>query len=119
MLVDTSVWVDHLRRGNTQLRDLLNRGEVECHPFIVGELACGSLHQRAEVLSLLQSLPQVPVCSQSEVLMMVEQRRLMGRGIGWIDAHLLASALLAQSPLWTHDRRLAEIARTLNLDARP
>jgi len=119
MLVDTSVWVDHLRRGNTHLRALLNRGDVECHPLIVGELACGSLHRRAEVLSLLQSLPQVPVCSQSEVLKMVEQRRLMGRGIGWIDANLLASASLAGSPFWTHDRRLAEIARALNLHAEP
>ena len=119
MLVDTSVWVDHLRRGNPQLRDLLNRGEVECHPFVIGELACGSLHRRVEMLSLLQSLPRVPVCSHDEVLLFVERRRLMSRGIGWIDAHLLASALLAQSPLWTHDRRLAEIARTLNLDARP
>jgi hypothetical protein len=119
MLVDTSVWVDHLRRGNPQLRDLLNRGEVECHPFIVGELACGSLHRRAEILSLLQALPCVPVCSHNEVFLFVERRRLMGRGIGWIDAHLLASALLARSPLWTHDRRLSEIARGLNLQAEP
>jgi len=119
MLVDTSVWVDHLRRGNPQLRDLLNRGEVECHPFIVGELACGSLHRRAEMLSLLQRLPRVPVCSHNEVLLFIEQHRLMGRGIGWIDANLLASASLAGSPFWTHDRRLAEIARALNLHAEP
>jgi len=119
MLVDTSVWVDHLRRGNPQLRDLLNRGEVQCHPFIVGELACGSLHRRDEMLSLLQNLPQAPVCSHNEVLLFIEQRRLMGRGIGWIDAHLLASALLARSHLWTHDRRLSEIARALNVHAQP
>lgn len=119
MLVDPSVWVDRLRRGNPQLRELLNRGEVECHPFIVGELACGSLQRRAEILSLLQSLPRVPLCSHNEVLLFVEQRRLMGRGIGWIDAHLLASAASARSPLWTHDRRLSEIARALNLHAQP
>ena len=119
MLVDTSVWVDHLRRGNPRLRDLLNQGEVECHPFVIGELACGSLHRRAEVLSLLQSLPHVPVCSHSEVLIFIERHRLMGRGIGWVDAHLLGSASLARSLLWTHDRRLAQAARDLDLSAQP
>ena len=119
MLVDTSVWVDHFRHGDTALSNLLTRDEVECHPFVVGELACGSLHRRSEVLSLLQSLPQVPVGSHTEVLTFVEGNRLMGRGIGWIDAHLLASASLAGSLLWTRDRRLAEIARALDLYGQP
>jgi predicted nucleic acid-binding protein len=117
MLVDTSVWVDHFRRGDPTLAALLSREEVECHPFIIGELACGSLHRRTEVLSLLQRLPQVPVGSHDEVLTLVERHRLMGQGIGWIDAHLLASARLAESLLWTRDRRLAEVARALDLYA--
>ena len=117
MLVDTSVWIDHFRRSDPALVSLLNRGEVECHPFIVGELACGSLHRRSEVLSLLQSLPQVPVGSHDEVLGFVDRHRLMGRGIGWIDTHLLASASLAGSLLWTRDRRLLDVTRKLGLSA--
>lgn len=119
MLVDTSVWVDHFRQSDAALGALLIREEVECHPFIIGELACGSLHRRSEVLSLLQALPHVPVGGQSEVLAFVERHRLMARGIGWIDAHLLASASLAGSLLWTRDRRLSEIARTLDLYGQP
>jgi len=117
MLVDTSVWVDHLRRGDPALRVLLSHEEVECHPFIIGELACGWLRRRSEVLMLLQRLPRVPISSDDEVLTFVERHRLMGRGIGWIDAHLLASASLAASRLWTRDRRLAEVARSLDLGA--
>ena len=119
MLVDTSVWVDHFRRGDPALMTLLSRGEVECHPFVIGELACGSLHRRSEVLSLLESLPQVPLGSHDEVLEFVERHRVMGRGIGWVDAHLLASASLAGSPLWTRDRRLFEIGRKLGLASQP
>jgi len=117
MLVDTSVWVEHLRRGDPALIGLLNREEVECHLFIVGELACGLLRRRSEVLELLQKLPHVPVASHEEVLTFIEQRRLMGRGIGWIDAHLLASAGLADTQLWTRDRRLSDVARALGLHA--
>lgn len=119
MLVDTSVWVDHFRRGDPALSDLLNRGEVESHPFVIGELACGSLRRRAEVLSLLQSLAPVPLGSHNEVLTFVERHRLMGRGIGWIDAHLLVSASLGGVALWTRDRRLFEVARMLHLYAQP
>ncbi len=119
MLVDTSVWVDHFRRANPALRALLDRADVECHPFIIGELACGLLHRRSEVLSHLQRLPRVPVGSHDEVLAFVERHRLMGRGIGWIDAHLLVSAALAGSLLWTRDRRLSEVARVLGLYAQP
>ena len=119
MLVDTSVWVEHLRRGEPALIALLSRNDVECHPFIVGELACGSLHRRAEVLSLLQRLPQVPMASHDEVLTLIERHRLMGRGIGWIEAHLLASAALASVLLWTRDRRLSDVARMLSLHGQP
>jgi len=119
MLVDTSVWVDHFRQGEPRLSALLMREEVECHPFIIGELACGSIHRRSELLSLLQRLPHVPVGSHSEVLTFVERHRLMGRGIGWIDVHLLASASLAGSLMWTRDRRLSEIAKKLDLYGQP
>ena len=111
--------MDHFRQGDAALRALLIREEVECHPFIIGELACGSLHRRSEVLSLLQSLPHVPMGSHNEVLTFVERHRLMGRGIGWMDAHLLTSASLGRSLLWTRDRRLSEIARTLDLYGQP
>jgi predicted nucleic acid-binding protein len=119
MLVDTSVWVDHLRRGDPALTALLNRAEVECHPFVIGELACGSLHRRSQVLSLLERLPDVPVVDHSEVLMFVERHTLMRYGVGWIDMHLLASAALAGVKLWTRDRHLARVARTLHLYAEP
>lgn len=119
MLVDTSVWVDHLGGRDAALSGLLNRAEVECHPFIIGELACGFLRRRFEVLSLLQRLPHVPVGSHDEVLMFVERHHLMGRGIGWVDAHLLASASLAGVPLWTRDRRLSDVARMLHIYGEP
>jgi predicted nucleic acid-binding protein len=119
MLVDTSVWVEHLRRGDPKLIALLGQDEVECHPFVIGELACGSLRRRAEVLTLLQRLPQVPVVANDEVLAFIERHRLMGRGIGWIDAHLLASAALGNTLIWSRDRRLAEVARELHLYAEP
>ena len=117
MLVDTSVWIDHFRRGGPTLVSLLNRAQVECHPFIIGELACGSLRRRSEMLSLLQSLPHVPAGSHGEVLAFVERHRLMSRGIGWIGAHLLAAVSLAGSLLWTRDRRFFEVARMLALCA--
>ena len=119
MLVDTSVWVDHLRQGDPALSALLGREEVECHPFVIGELACGSLRRRYEVLSLLQRLPRVPMGGNDEVLTFVERHPLMGRGIGWVDAHLLTSASLAGSLLWTRDRRLSQVARRLDLYGQP
>ena len=110
MLVDTSVWIDHLRRGNTTLAALLERGEVLCHPFVIGELACGILRNRAEILSLLEALPQAALADHAEVLGFLEKHGLPGEGIGWIDAHLLASARLARAALWTYDRALASAA---------
>jgi predicted nucleic acid-binding protein len=119
ILVDTSVWVDHLRSGIPELAARLEGGEVLIHPWVIGELACGNLRDRHRVLSLLQGLPMAPTASDPEVLSMLETHQLMGRGIGWIDAHLLASALLAHGALWTRDRRLAGIAEELGAGRSP
>ena len=110
ILADTSVWVDHLRHGNRELVRHLDAGEVACHPFVIGELACGQLSSRATVLGLLNQLPSVPTVSHDEAMAFVEARRLDGRGLGWVDVHLLASAVLGGVRLWTLDRRLAEAA---------
>jgi predicted nucleic acid-binding protein len=109
-LVDTSVWVHHLRNGNNELRSLLDKGEVLCHPFIVGELACGSIANRTEILDLLSALPMAPVAEHDEVLYFLHRNRLYGKGMGWIDLHLLASASLGKVRLWTTDRALKKAA---------
>ena len=109
-LVDSSVWVEHLRYGNDRLRSLLENGEVLCHPFIVGELACGSMKNRDEVLSLLYALPVAMIAEHDEVMRAIRERHLYGRGLGWIDVHLLASASLCHAFLWTHDRALRKAA---------
>ena len=114
VLVDTSVWVDYLRRGNPALAALLVDAEVACHPFVVGELACGNLRNRAEILSLLQSLPAIAEVTHEELLQFIERHQLMGRGLGLIDTHLLAAAQLAAIPLWSLDRRLCEAATGLH-----
>jgi predicted nucleic acid-binding protein len=106
ILVDTSVWVDHLRRGDAALVAALETGEVHCHDFVIGELACGRLAARAEILGLLAALPRAPVLEHEEVIAFVERHGLAGVGIGWIDAHLLASARLARLELRTLDKRL-------------
>ena len=116
ILVDTSVWIDHLRSGDLPLARALESGRVLMHPFVVGELACGNLQQRAVVLRLLGALPAAPTATDPEVLDMIERRALMGRGIGYNDAHLLAStALAADARLWTRDRRLERVAAELDL----
>ena len=115
MLVDTSVWIDHLRHGEAKLTDALQAGQVGMHPFVVGELACGSLRARAEVLGLLQALPRVPVATDKEVLFFMDAHALMGRGIGYVDMHLLASIRLGGALLWTRDKRLQAIAAGLGL----
>ena len=119
MLVDTSVWIQHLREGNQALVASLEAGDVWCHPFVQGELACGNLHNGTEVLSLLESLPQAPEADHAEALALVERRNLEGGGLGWIDVHLLASALLAAVPFWTLDRSLASAARRLGIQPGP
>ena len=110
ILVDTSVWVDHFRNGNRQLQDLLIDGDVVCHQFIIGELACGNINNRKEILDLLSSLPMVIQASHQEILRFIENKKLMGKGIGYIDAHLLASACLSNVYLWSFDKRLKDIA---------
>jgi len=113
ILADTSVWVDHLRAGDARLAALLLDGQVLCHPFVVGELACGNLRRRAEIISLLVNLPQLPARSTADVLKFIEVHRLMGKGLGWVDVHLLCSAFVAHETLWTKDRRLADAATRL------
>jgi predicted nucleic acid-binding protein len=117
MLVDTSVWVDHLRRSNATLVGLLEQAQVWTHAYVIGELACGNLAQRDKVLNALAALPQAPVASHDEVLAFLDTHRLMGHGLGWIDVHLLASAKLARLPFWTLDKRLAAVATTLQLQS--
>lgn len=116
ILVDTSVWIDHLRSGESALVTALEGAQVLMHPFVIGELACGNLENRAEVLKLLGDLPASPTAMDSEVLGLIERRALMGRGIGYIDAHLLASTALADDArIWTRDQRLAVAAADLEL----
>ena len=116
VLVDTSVWVAHLREGNDDLARLLNKGDVTCHPLIVGELACGNLKNRSEILSLLRSLPMAIEAEHEETLQFIEKNRLMGRGLGYIDVHLMASSVLTRTPLWTLDKRLNEISTEIGIN---
>jgi predicted nucleic acid-binding protein len=109
-LADTSVWVEHFRRGHAGLRKLLEEGEIVMHPFIYGELACGNLPDRSRTLNLLAALPRLALANDSAVLYAIDLRKWSGRGIGWIDAHLLTAALVTQTPLWTLDRRLHGVA---------
>jgi predicted nucleic acid-binding protein len=115
MLVDTAVWIDHLRRSDPILVGLLEHMQVTVHPFIVGEVACGHLANRAEVLDALEALPKAPVVAHSAVLAFVERHALMGRGLGWVDMHLLASASASGEKILTRDRRLQVAARELGL----
>lgn len=110
VLADTSVWVSHLRDGHEGLRALLEEGVVLCHPFIIGELACGDLVNRTEIISLLCALPQTSVAAHDEVLAFIEARDLAGKGLGYVDVHLLAAAVVTGVPLWTRDRRLNRAA---------
>ncbi|MCX5801283.1 MAG: PIN domain-containing protein [Candidatus Eisenbacteria bacterium] len=117
ILVDTSVWVEHLRAGNEHLGVLLLKGQVVTHPFVIGELACGNLRNRGEILRLLAALPRVPVAEHEEVVRFVASRRLYSRDLGWVDIHLLASALLAGCGLWTLDEALKRAVLHLKLPA--
>jgi predicted nucleic acid-binding protein len=120
ILADTSVWVDHLRAGDRELAHALEASRVVVHPFIVGEIACGNLRNRREVLDLFGKLPALPVASHEEAVEFIERRRLMGRGIGYVDVHLLASVLLEPPVrIWTRDRRLARVAGELGVRHAP
>ena len=116
ILVDTSVWINHFREADSQLQALLEEGQVATHPFIVGELALGSIRSRSDVITWLRKLPQLPVANDEEILFFIEDRQLFARGIGLVDAYLLAACLLAGGVrLWTCDKRLAAVAETLGL----
>ena len=110
VLVDTSVWIQHFRTGETRLGELLSEGLVLMHPFVLGELACGNLKNRTAILRNLEVLPTVASATHAETLDLIQNRKLWGQGIGWVDAHLLASALLSNCGLWTLDERLKRLA---------
>jgi predicted nucleic acid-binding protein len=115
ILVDTSVWVDHFRRSDSRLVQALTRQQVVIHPIVIGELATGNLRNRARTLADLQALPRVEEVAFAESLSFLEMRELYGRGLGWNDIQLLASALLNGLSLWSSDKRLREAARQLRL----
>jgi len=116
ILVDTSIWVDHLRAGDEDLSTLLNNSQVLMHPFVLGELACGNLRNREMVLRLLKDLPHAALATDDEVLFFIERHALMGRGIGYVDAHLLAAVMLdGAAQMWTRDKRLRAVADSLTL----
>ena len=120
ILVDTSIWVDHLRTGNPKLAGLLRNAQVLGHPFVIGEFALGNFARRDEILGLLRNLPQVTTATDPEVLVLIENQHLFGRGIGFIDAHLLAACLLTPGTgLWTRDQRLAAASVGLGLAGGP
>jgi predicted nucleic acid-binding protein len=113
ILVDASVWIDHLRHGEAELVFALQQSHIMVHPFVLGELACGNLKNRHQILSLLESLPAATMASDAEVRAFVDQHALMGRGIGYIDVHLCASARLSGARLWTRDKRLHAVSSEL------
>ncbi|MXX09896.1 MAG: type II toxin-antitoxin system VapC family toxin [Nitrospira sp. SB0677_bin_15] len=115
ILIDTSVWIEHLRKGNRALAHLLNNNQVLIHPFVIGEIACGTLAHRDEVLARLKDLPALPKADESEALYCIERHQLMGLGLGYIDVHLLTATLLAPpTQLWTQDSRLKAAAKKMN-----
>ncbi len=119
MLVDTSVWIDHFRRSNLALATALERGDVECHDFVLGELACGTLPRRDDVLVFMQTLPRIAPVPHGDVMALVSERGLWGRGLGWVDVSLLAAVLVARAGLWTLDRRLRRVASSLDVGWEP
>lgn len=115
ILVDTSVWVSHFRRKNKHLEDVLSQEFVFCHPLIIGELACGNLHNRDEILYLMHELPVATYATDEDVLVFIEKHRLMGKGLGIVDIHLLASAILSGLSIWTEDKQMLQAAQRLHL----
>ncbi len=116
ILADTSIWIDHLRGGNDGLAALLNDSQIMTHPFVIGEIALGNLNNRAEILSRLRNLPMSPVATDPEVLFFIDRQQLAGRGVGYVDAHLLtAMALIPSVRLWTRDMKLQSAAMSLGL----
>jgi len=117
ILVDTSVWIDHFRRGSRRLTGQLDDNEVLSHPFVIGELACSSLQKRKKILGLLVALPSAQLAGHDEILRFVDDHKLYGAGLGWIDVHLLGSALLTGCALWTADKALAAAAKKLGISS--
>ena len=115
ILADTSVWIKHLREGDQNLIQWLEQGLVACHPFIIGEIACGDIKNRHEIISLLNDLPSTIILDHSEIMEFIENRKIMNEGIGYIDVHLLGSALVSETPLWTFDEALMKIAIQLSI----
>ena len=115
VLVDTSVWISHFRGDHSDLTELLNQGTAATHPYVIGELSCGNLKNREEILALMQDLPMALPAEHDEIQGFIESRRLMGQGLGIIDVHILASALLSGIELWTENRHLAKTAADLDI----
>jgi len=116
ILVDTSVWIDHLHHSNEGLIELLLSNQVCIHPFVLGELSCGNISNREEVLSLLRTLRSIDLVLDEEVFMLIEDRKLFGKGLGFIDIHLLASAMIHHVPIWTGDKSLKRVAGELGIN---
>lgn len=116
VIVDTSVWISHFKKGENILTSLLNKGEVALHDFIIGELACGSLNKRGTILSLLQDLHRVDTITIVEYLIFIEKFNLNGKGLGFVDINLLASAKISGYPLYTFDKKLFTTAKELHLN---
>jgi len=115
ILVDTSVWIDHLHHSDEDLKELLLSNQVCIHPFILGEISCGNISNRKEVLSLLRTLRSIDLALDEEVFILIEERKLFGKGLGFVDIHLLASAMIHQVPIWTRDKSLKQIAEELGI----
>jgi predicted nucleic acid-binding protein len=115
VLADTSIWVDHLRVDDPRLRSAIADSELLVHPAVIGELACGTLPDRSDYLSYLADLPSASVADEEATLFVIESRKLWGKGIGWTDAQLVASALLSGCELWTHDKQLQKVAVALSI----
>jgi len=110
VLIDTSVWIDHFYKTEPDLQELLYQEQVISHPFIIGELACGSMRNRDEILRLLNDLPKASAAEHKEVLFLISEHKLFGKGLGYIDIHLLSAALLGNYVMWTKDKKLSAIA---------
>jgi predicted nucleic acid-binding protein len=119
ILVDTSVWISHLRDDLPSLRTLLLENLVLCHPFVIGELVLGHLKNRHEILDLLSDLPEAKAAEHEEVVRFVNHHQLTGQGLGWVDAHLLASAALSHAPLWSFDQALVRATKKIRLNFEP
>lgn len=119
ILVDSSIWIEHLRRENATVSLLLSSRQILAHPFVIGEVAVGNLRNRGQVLGTLRDLPAAIMASDEEVLEFIDRYLLAGRGLGYIDVHLLAAARLSHASLWTADQRLQASAELLSLSAKP